>query len=86
MAIFEKIFKWLGESNRGKHLIGGFIVGLFAEDAYCAAYAGLLVAGAMEFKDWQWGGKPDIIDFGMTILGTAIGFGVNRLILGFFNL
>lgn len=83
--MFKKVFDWLSESNRSKHMIGGVIVGLFAEDAYCAAYAGAGVAGAMEFKDWQWGGKPDWIDFTMTVVGTAIGFGVNRLIRSFFE-
>ena len=83
--MFKKLFDWLCESNRFKHMIGGAIVGLFAENAYCAAYAGVGVAGAMEFKDWQWGGKPDPIDFAMTIVGTAIGFAINRLILSFFD-
>ena len=83
--IIDKIFNWLSESNRFKHLIGGVIIGLFAYDEYCAAYVGIGVAGAMEFKDWQWGGKPDWVDFALTVAGTAIGFGINRIVRGIFN-
>lgn len=83
--IIDKIFNWLSESNRFKHLIGGFFIGLFADDVYCAAYAGIGVAGALEYKDYQWGGKPDWIDFALTVAGTAIGFGVNRLFKSFFE-
>jgi hypothetical protein len=28
----------------------------------------------MEFKDWQWGGKPDPIDFILTVAGVNIGY------------
>ena len=67
------------DSNRYKHFIGGIVVGLLSSDVYCAALVGCGVGGAMEFKDWQWGGKPDWVDFAMTVLGTAIGFGIRLL-------
>ena len=70
----DKAFVWLNESNRSKHLLGGFIIGLFSDDTYCAAYAGIGVAGALEFKDWQWGGKPEPIDFLLTVIGVNIGY------------
>ena len=77
------IIDFLKQSNRWKHLLGGVIVGLGADDTYCAAYAGIGVEGAMEFKDWQWGGKPDWIDFACTVAGVAIGFGIR---LGIINI
>jgi len=83
--MFKNIINWFKESNRWKHLVGGVAVGLFANDAYCAAYAGVGVAGAMEFKDWQWGGKPDIIDFGLTVAGVAIGYGIRLGVLSLFK-
>ena len=54
-TIIDKIIKWISKSNRWKHLIGGIVVGLGANDIYCAAYTGIGVAGALEFKDYQWG-------------------------------
>lgn len=69
----KNIINWLKESNRSKHLIGGILIGLGADDIYCAAYAGIGVAGALELKDKLWGGEPDWIDFAITVLGVAIG-------------
>ena len=31
------------------------------------------VASALEFKDWQWGGKPDCKDWLCTMLGGLVG-------------
>lgn len=75
----KKILHWLGESNRWKHYCLGMVYGLAASDVYCAVYGGLGVSGALEFKDWQWGGKPDIIDFAMTFAGVMTGFGISLL-------
>ena len=69
----RKLFTWL-ESNRYKHLLGGIAIGAFANSLYCAAYAGLGVATALELKDKLWGGKFDIVDLSLTLAGTAIGY------------
>ena len=76
----KKVIKWLKESNRYKHLIGGVLIGAGANSLYCAAYAGIGVATALELKDRMWGGKADIIDWGLTVGGVAIGFGVRTLV------
>ena len=76
----KKIINWIKESNRWKHLVGGVIVGAGANDWYCAAYAGVGVAGALELKDYLWGGRPDMIDFLLTVGGVGIGYGVRTLI------
>ena len=70
----NNIIQWFKESNRWKHLIGGFLIGLLCNSWYCAFLTGFGVAGALEFKDWQWGGKPDILDFLLTFVGTIIGY------------
>ena len=70
----EKIINWFKESNRYKHFIGGALIGFLADDVYCALIAGCGVAGALEYKDYQWGGTPDWIDFAITVAGTAVGF------------
>ncbi len=49
-----KILEWLKTINRWKHLAGGFLIGLGANSAYCAAYAGIGVAAALELKDMLW--------------------------------
>ena len=70
----KKIKEWLKTSNRGKHLLGGVLIGLFANSVYCAAYAGIGVASALELKDKLWGGRPDIVDWSLTVAGVAIGY------------
>lgn len=77
----RKLLKWLKESNRYKHLLGGIAIGAFANSLYCAAYAGLGVATALELKDKLWGGKFDIVDLSLTLVGVAIGYGVRIMII-----
>lgn len=77
----RKLFTWLKESNRYKHLLGGIAIGAFANSLYCAAYAGVGVATALELKDKMWGGKFDLIDLSLTLAGVAIGYGVRIIII-----
>lgn len=77
----RKLFTWLKESNRYKHLLGGIAIGAFANSLYCAAYAGVGVATALELKDKMWGGKFDFIDLSLTLAGVAIGYGVRIMII-----
>lgn len=70
------IIDWLLISNRWKHLIGGFVLGLFLT-FLCALGCG----GGMEFKDMQWGGKWDWIDFSLTCLGGIVGQAVQLLVV-----
>ena len=79
--MMKKIWQWLKDSHRLQHLGLGFVYGLGADDCYCAVYGGLGVAGALEFKDWKWGGKPDWIDATLTVAGVAIGYAVRVLTL-----
>lgn len=69
-----KILQWIKKSNRWKHLTGGVVIGLGADTCYCAAYAGIGVASALELKDKLSGGKWDWIDFGLTIAGVGVGY------------
>lgn len=77
----RKLFKWLKESNRYKHLLGGIAIGAFANSLYCAAYAGIGVATALELKDKLWGGKFDLVDLSLTLAGVAVGYGVRIMII-----
>ena len=77
-----RIKEWLEKSNRWKHLVGGIAVGFGADDWYCCEYAGIGIAGALEFKDWQWGGKPDVVDFLLTVVGANIGYLLRYLLVG----
>lgn len=49
--------------------MGGMLIG--ANGLYCAVYAGIGVATALELKDSMWG---------VTVGGVAIGFGVRMII------
>lgn len=77
----RKLFTWLKESDRYKHLLGGIAIGAFANSFYCAAYAGIGVATALELKDKMWGGKFDLVDLSLTLAGVAIGYGVRIMII-----
>ena len=68
------IMSWLSKSNRWKHLVGGILIGVGANTVYCAAYAGIGIASALELKDKLWGGQWDWIDWSLTVLGVAIGY------------
>lgn len=76
----NKVIAWLKSSNRWKHAVGGIIIGLGADSNYCAAYAGIGVAGALELKDKLWGGKWDWIDFGLTVGGVIVGRSIRILV------
>lgn len=77
----KKIWNWLKESNRIQHFGLGAVYGFFASGLYCALYGGIGVAGALEFKDYKWGGKPDWVDFLLTLAGVLSGYGIGRLVL-----
>jgi hypothetical protein len=77
----ENGFYWFKESNRWKHLLGGFGIGLFSNCWYCAAYAGAGVGGAMELKDKLYGNKFDWIDLSLTFGGSLLGYFVRTLVL-----
>lgn len=72
----KKIIDWLKASNRWKHLCGGFVLGLFL-----TVLCSLGCAGGMEFKDRQWGGRWDWIDFALTVAGGLIGQAVQVLVI-----
>lgn len=75
---------WFTESNRWKHFLGGFILGLLSlGDWYTALLVGLTVSSTLELKDKLWGGKWDWTDWIITIAGTAVGFGISFTIKTF---
>ena len=76
----KEILNWLKKSNRWKHLLGGIAIGFGSDNWYCTEYTGILVAGSLELKDKLWGGKIDIIDFILTIVGANIGYLLKYLI------
>lgn len=75
------MIKWLKESNRWKHLVGGIIIGAGANDAYCAAYAGAGAASALELKDKLHGNKWDWVDWSLTLCGVAAGYSIRTVII-----
>lgn len=72
----NKILSFLKQSNRYKHLVGGFIVGLPALTPYAALYAALyaaaIAASSLELKDKLRGGRWDWTDWTLTVTGGAI--------------
>jgi len=78
----KKFLIWICASNRWKHVVGGMLIGMASDGVYCAALAGICTAGALEFKDYQWEGKPDWIDFMLTLAGVFVGYYIK---VGFLN-
>ena len=59
---------WLKESNRLEHLRYGYITACFLSILFTIG-----CAVGMEFKDWQYGGKFDLLDIAATVLGGILG-------------
>lgn len=77
----KKLCSWISESNRLKHLLYAIPIGLVFT-ILCV----LGVASGMEFKDKQWGGKWDWLDWLATMLGGVIGQASQIIILYCFNI
>lgn len=75
-----KVIEYLTKSNRWKHLLGGVILGVGANDWYCAEYTGIAVAGVLELKDKLYGNWWDWIDFVLTLVGVNLGYLVRLII------
>lgn len=80
--LIRNTLKWLHESNRDKHLLGGALIGFLATDLYCALYAGCAAGGALELKDKLYGNRADPIDFALTALGSLIGYALRSTLTG----
>lgn len=77
----NKIVGWFKESNRGKHLIGGYLVALYPNNFSDSLYVSIVAAGCLEFKDRSYGNEWDWIDFTLTVLGGLLG-GLTKKIAG----
>ena len=67
---------WLIDSNRIKHFTYAIPIG-FVFTILCV----LGVASGMEFKDRQWGGKWDWLDWLATMIGGVIGQGLQIILI-----
>ena len=70
------MISWMFESNRPKHFLYSVPIG-FIFTILCV----LGVASGMEFKDKQWGGKWDWLDWTATMLGGLVGQALQVLLL-----
>ena len=68
----KKLIFWLKESDRYKHLIGGFLIALITFNPIYALYSSILAASCLEFKDKQWGGEWDWQDWIITVVGGVL--------------
>ncbi len=68
----NKIFSFLSQSNRYKHLIGGLLVGLCALSPWTAAYSAVIAASCLELKDRLYGNRWDWVDWACTVVGGAV--------------
>ena len=77
----KKLIDWLFDSHRYVHIVIGLVLGVLADGWYCAGLCGGSVGGAMEGKDWQWGGVPDWVDFGLTLGSCIVSYYIKTLVL-----
>ena len=77
----KKLIDWLSDSHRCVHIVIGLVLGVLADGWYCAGLCGGSVGGAMEGKDWQWGGKPDWVDFLLTFGSCIVSYYIKTLVL-----
>lgn len=56
------------------------MIGLGADDWYCACYTGAGVGGALELKDVLYGGSWDWIDFALTASGAVVGHSIRVVV------
>lgn len=68
----NRIISFLKESNRWKHLAGGFAVGLCAFSAFGAIYSATVAASCLELKDKLHGSLWDWTDWLLTVVGGAV--------------
>lgn len=68
----NKIISFLKQSNRYKHLIGGFLVGICAMGTWTAIYTALIAASCLELKDKLRGCLWDWTDWFSTVIGGVI--------------
>ncbi len=70
--IFSAVKNFFLESNRWKHLIGGFIVAICTLNIIYGLYAAIVAGLCLEYKDKAHNCKWDWIDFACTALGGII--------------
>lgn len=68
----NKIFSFLKESNRYKHIIGGLLVGLASLSPWTAIYSSIVAASCLELKDKLRGNYWDWLDWLMTVAGGLV--------------
>lgn len=76
-----RVIDWFRQSNRWKHLAGGFMLGVIPSCATAGLYGGIVAASTLEFKDKSYGSKWDWTDWSLTVAGTIIGC----VVRGFIN-
>lgn len=74
------LIEWLKAGGRWKLLFGGFIIGLGANDFYCALYTGIGVGGAIELKEKLRGGLWDWMDFLLMAGGAFLGHSLRWMV------
>lgn len=77
----KKLWNWLKESNRIKHLCLSVMIGILLDDIISTAICATMVAIALEYKDRAYGGKWDWWDLVLTIIPALVINGLKLLTL-----
>lgn len=77
----KKLINWLKGSNRYRHLIGGFILGLISLDVYSMVMLSFCTGAALEYKDKMYGNKWDWLDLSVTMVGAILSYCIKTLLL-----
>ena len=81
----KKYFNWLRESNRPKHIVVGFLIGLFfgLNCAFVAGTTAEVKVGKGGQLGWLNGNGFDYLDLYATMIGGLIGSAIRYVIMYF---
>lgn len=68
----KQIINFIKNSNRYKHLIGGFIISWLTASPYAGIYAAVVAATCLELKDRLYGNQFDLTEWLLTVVGGTI--------------
>lgn len=77
-----EFFDWVNKGNRWKYLCSGMVLGMFSGTMYCAALSGIATAGALQYKNYAWGGSYSTVNAILMAAGAVVGYLIRCALCG----
>jgi hypothetical protein len=75
-------FDWVNNGNRWKYLCCGMVLGVCSGTMYCAALSGIATAGALQYKNYAWGGSCSTVNAILMAAGSVVGYLIRCALCG----